>query len=104
MRKPIIQRKIENAIYCATNTDRLHGDHKAWSDGNLVDELGAYVFDSRLNSRLIEPELGENLPLKLPNPYETNYRLDDSTKQTRERAHSPQSRMSADLCLSSRKV
>jgi hypothetical protein len=49
----------------------LLGDHKAWSDGNLVGVLGAYVFDSRLNSSLIE--LSENLPMKLPDPYETDY-------------------------------
>ena len=34
-----------------SNTDRLIGDDEAWiahRDGNLVDELGTYVFDSRL--------------------------------------------------------
>jgi hypothetical protein len=49
----------------------LLGDHKAVSDGNLVDVLNAYDFVNQLNSS--HDKLGENLPLKLPGPYETSY-------------------------------
>ena len=44
----MIYREVETSIYFASNTDRLLGDRKAWSDGNLVDILGAYVFDNQL--------------------------------------------------------
>jgi hypothetical protein len=44
----------------------------------LVDELGAYVFDSRLNSNLME--FSENLPLKLPVPYVTFYWSNSTNK------------------------
>ena len=33
---------------CRSRTDRLIGDDKACTDANLVDELGAYFFDSKL--------------------------------------------------------
>ena len=44
----MIYRKVEISIYYASNSDRLIGDLKAWGDGNFVDVLGAYDFDSRL--------------------------------------------------------
>ena len=40
-------------------------DDKAWSDGDLVDKLAAYVFESSIISSLTG-ELIKNLPLKLP--------------------------------------
>jgi hypothetical protein len=71
IRNQMIYRNVENSIYSASNSDRLLRDHKAWGDGNLVDVLGAYDFDSRLNSSLME--LSGNLPPKKPDPYTINY-------------------------------
>lgn len=68
----MIYRKVEISIYYASNSDRLIGDLKAWGDGNFVDVLGAYDFDSRLVSSSVM-ELNENLPLILPIPYIIDY-------------------------------
>ena len=51
------------------------GDDKAGRNGNLVDELGSYDFDT-INSSLIG-ELSEDLPEKEPEPYETAYSSND---------------------------
>ena len=49
MRNPVdLKKGRKNAIYFASNADRLTGDHNAWSDSNLVGVLSAYVFDNRL--------------------------------------------------------
>lgn len=45
IRKQKIYRKVGISIYFIGNTDRLLGDHKVFWDGNLVDVLGAYVFN-----------------------------------------------------------
>ena len=58
----------------ASNTYRLLGDDKAWTNGDLVGVLSAYVFESRLISSVIG-ELSENLPLKLPARYSTRILL-----------------------------
>ena len=58
--------------YFRSSTDRLTSDDKAICNCDLVEELGAYAFQSQLILSLIR-ELSENLPLKLPEPYETVY-------------------------------
>ena len=95
-------RKVEISIYSVSNSDRLLRDHKAWGDGDLVDVLSAYDFDSRLDSSMTE--FCGNSPVKKgesePDPYETPYWSNSTNKWWVYQLNVPQGWMSSGLCLS----
>ena len=98
------KKKVErNAVYFFSNTDRLLGDHMAWSDGNSVDELCAYFFDSRLHSSLMEVrrKLAAHTPSSIV--YSLLIQLNKQTRRRRTRAHLPHHWVSDGLCLSLRR-